>query len=71
MLPCDFSAQRPNASVICVWVKPKRAVYGAFAMIPDVAALTIKNGTFACVETCDIAMAFGVYDVPTIRSTLS
>ena len=57
--------------MICACVNPKRAVYGALAMIPDVAALTMKNGTLACVDTCAIAIALGVYDVPTIRSTLS
>ncbi len=35
----------------------------------DVAALTMKYGTFACVDTLPIAIALGVYEAPISRST--
>ena len=55
--------------MICAVVKAKRALYGFFAMIFDVAALTMKYGTFAFVEIEAIAIAFGVYDAPISKST--
>ena len=64
-----LTAHFPNGTVVCAVVNPNRTAYGCLAMMLDVAALTMKNGLCAAVETAATAIALGVNTIPANNST--